>query len=314
MGYYINPNELGSMFVVPSSVVEKHIKLASAVQLKVLLWCLKNTDKGYNSSLAANELRLDETAVLEALSFWCDCGVLCNTEETAKTKPTPPAAEKPKKVIRNYAIKPDRIEAAKRGLECEEIAFILRESEQKFGRVLRQNEISTLVWLYDDQGISASLLLMIVGYAVSEGRPNIGFIERTAIEWVNDGVDDIISAEKRLVEMRRRQSAWHVVETAMGIDRRQPSKSELEIADKWVNEWNYGRGILKAAYDACVDATSKFSIPYIKKIIAEWHKQGVKTLNDINALSIKGKPDQKKHSGDKYMDFVNNLVLRNEED
>ncbi len=313
MGYYVNPNELCSMFVVPTSVVDKHLKLATPTQLKILLWCLKNTDKGFNSDLVSETLNIDSSEVLDAFGFWCDRGMLNTTEEVAELKTEP---ENLPKVIQGNSVKPTREEATRRGLESPEIAFILQNAEQKLGRVLRANEITTLVWLYDDQGLSASLLLMIIGYAVSEGRANIGFIERTAVEWATDGVTDIVTAEERLVKMKSQQSAWYTVETAMGIERRKPSKSELEAADKWVNEWGYGREIFNEAYEICVDTTSKFSMPYIKKIIEKWHKAGVKTLDDIIKLDNEFKSsavlnDDKK---DKYTDFINNIILKDEED
>ena len=38
MGYKIDPSAYSDVFVFPKSVVKKHIKLAGAAQLKVLLW------------------------------------------------------------------------------------------------------------------------------------------------------------------------------------------------------------------------------------------------------------------------------------
>ena len=307
MGYYINPLELTSMFAVPSSIVDKHLKLATAEQLKVLLWALKNTDKGFIVDNISNALGLDTCIVNEALEYWLERGVLCQTDSPIiqnQAKPKP---------IKTCVVKPAREEVAKRGLENKDIAFILHETEKLFGRLLRQNEASTLVWLHDDQGLSASLLLMIVTYAVSEGRANVGFIERTAMQWVQDGITDVESAEKRLVDMRKRNTAWHTVTTIIGIEQRSPTATELETVDKWINDWGYGRDIIRRAYELCVDTTSKYSMPYMKKIISEWHKNGVNSIEDIEKLSIKPKLQKKETDGDTYMDFVNNLIKKNEE-
>lgn len=311
MGYYLNPSELTAMFAVPASVVDKHIKLASSEQLKVLLWALRNANN-FDSAVAAEALRITPDAATEAFDYWVGVGVLGATESPAPAVITT-APKAPKKVIASTALKPNREEAAKRGLECPEIAFILRSAEQKFGRMLRQTEISTIVWLFDDQGLSASLILMIIEFAISEGRANIGFIERTAIEWVNDGVLDVESAERRLIDMRRKKSAWHIVETTMGIEHRSPTKAELEAADKWITEWNYGRDIIRAAYELCVDTTSKFSFPYIKKIMEGWHKQGVKNLEDIENLKLTKNAAKPSNTGNKYDDFMNGLIFKNEE-
>lgn len=308
MGYYLNPSELMSMFAVPTAVADKHLKFASGEQLKILLWALKNSDKLSDISAVASFFNTDEFTVRDALDFWVERGILCSTADALKAA----EQEKKPKVTRSAVTKPGRDEVAKRGLENSEIAFILHEAEQKFGRVLRQSEASTLVWLYDDMGLSASLILMIVGFAVTEGRPNIGFIERTAVEWANDGVSDIEAAEARLVLVRRRQSAWHTIETAMGIEHRSPTKVELETADTWINEWGYGHDILREAYEICVNTTSKFSMPYIKKIISEWHKSGVKTLDDIAALN-KPKAAQNNSSADDYADYINSFLAPGKE-
>ncbi len=310
MGYYLNPQELTAMFAVPASVADKHLRLASAEQLKVLLWCLKNADKQYDIAAACNGLKLDEYTVRDALDHWCERGVLCSTVEV-QTSAEP---EKKKKAVRSAAVKPSRDEVARRGLEDAEIAFILHETEQKLGHILSQSEASTLVWLHDDMGLSGSLILMIVGFAVTEGRPNIGFIERTAVEWANDGVSDIETAEQRLVEMRRKKSAWNLVENAFGIEHRMPTKAELEMADTWVNEWGYGHDIIREAYEVCINTTSKFSIPYIKKVISEWHKAGVKTVEDIAALNNKNKLSTNTSTNvDDYDAFINDIIMRNEE-
>ena len=308
MGYYLNPAEMMSMFAVPQSLVDKHLRLASAEQLKVLLWCLKNLDKQFSITAVCDGLKLDEYTVRDALDHWCERGVLCSTVEV-KAQPEP---EK-KKVTKRADIKPRRDEVTKRGFEDPEIAFILRETELVFGKFLSENARSTLVWMYDDLGLSASLIMMIVHYAEAEKRLSISFIERIAVEWVNDGIVDIESAEKRLILMRRRKSAWHLVETAMGIEHRSPSKAELETADTWVTEWGYGHDIIREAYEVCINTTSKFSMPYIKKVISEWHKAGVKTVEDIANLNAKKVTTTTDNVSD-YSDFIDSLVSLNEED
>ena len=48
MSYKLNPAEYTECFSIPSSVVDKHIKLAGATQLKILLIALKNAPIGIN--------------------------------------------------------------------------------------------------------------------------------------------------------------------------------------------------------------------------------------------------------------------------
>ena len=282
MAYTLNISQMQDAFLMPRSVVRKYLKLATPAVVKVILWiCCNNTDK-ILAETAAAELGLDINEVNEALMFWESVGVLNGEPENGKV-----AAPLQKAVLRQQ--KPSREETARRGLQSKEVAFLLREAEMKFGRTLRQNEISTLVWLYDDEGIPAAAILMIIEYAISENRATIGFVERTAVEWLNRGIaQDVRAVEDEIVKMRLRYSSWGIVQSAMGIERRSPSNSELETAHLWVNEWGYSSEMLKLAYDRCVDATSKFSMPYIRKIIEKWHKSGIKTAEDLEKYESEG--------------------------
>ena len=293
MSYTLNPGELAGFFAVPCSVVDKHIKLAGAVHLKVILWSLCHLDKGFDPMAISEALKIDLPDVSDSLRYWADAGVLLNTEAPApQLKTIEPSTKLQNHTARAQIVKPTREEVSKRGFESPEIAFLLREAQLKFGRGLRQNESSTLVWLYDDEGMSVALILMLLEFAVSENHINIGFIERTAVQWINDGINNVQEAEKKIVELHGKRSSWHVIESAMGIEHRSPSEKELQSAYIWVEEWKYGRDILRAAYELCVDTTSKFSFPYTKKIIETWHHEGVKTIDDIrNIKKPNSKPD-----------------------
>lgn len=305
MDYYLNPAALSAVFTVPCDVVDRQIRLAGAVQLKVLLWTIRHLSDGAAPEAAAEALGIPLPDVHDALRFWCDAGILLSKEVT----PAPTSAPIKKKAVRAEAIKPTREEVARRGAESEEIQFLLQEAQQKFGRGLRQNESSTLVWLYDDEGMSVALILMLVEYACSQQKCNIGFIERTAIDWINSGIDTIAAAEQRLTELTRQQTAWGIVCSAMGIERRLPSKKELELAYTWVEEWKFGRDMLRAAYEQCVDTTSKFSMPYVRKILESWHKEGVDSPEKIPKQGKK----QKKESYAAYdIDLVDRLLRQDD--
>ncbi len=289
MKYYINSNALLSTFSVPSAVADKHIKMAGALQLRVLLCVFRNAAEEISEEKIARTLSVSTEDVTDALKFWTFCGVLSSDDAPAVTESLQ-VQEKPR-TVRASSVKPSREEVARRGIENEEIAFLLRQSEQKFGRALRQNEAATLVWLHDDEGMSVALILMLIEFSISEGKGNIGYIERTALSWIDDGVEDISAAEQKINEIYKSRSCWSIVQKAFGIDRRMPSKKEEEFALLWIGERKIGNDLLTEAYNRCIDNTGKFSIPYIAKILDKWYKDGVKTVSDIKENAAKKKPD-----------------------
>jgi DnaD/phage-associated family protein len=212
--------------------------------------------------------------VNEALIYWKQAGILLCKEEKVPAEPN-----KTQVVKRNQ--KPTRSDVARRGLEDPKIQFLMQEAQLRLGRNLKSNETNTLVWLYDDHGLDVSLILMIIQYAVDHNKANIRFVESTAVNWVNKGIDNIVDADVELKKLAMGEQAWGMVCRAFGIERRKPSQKETELALLWVDEWKMSMEMLIAAYEACVDAKSKFTMAYTAKILETWHKNGWNKPSDI---------------------------------
>lgn len=280
-------------FSVPSEIVDSHIKLAGALQLRVILYCLRHTyDAEINPAVMAELFSVSEEDINDALMFWAELGFIeC---EGPVFTPSLPAVETVK-VAPPKAPRPDRKEVARRGLESPEIAFLLNEAQQKFGRMLKQSESSVLVWIYDDLGLDASIILMILQHAVQAEKVNISYIERVARDWAENGVDTIAAAEQRIVELNNSRSAWNKMRRAFGLDSRSPSETESKLAVLCIIEWKMSDELLKKAYDACVDSLGKYNVRYIKKVLTEWHKQGITTVKELEQAGTAqgGEPEEK---------------------
>lgn len=315
MGYRVNPSQFSSMFFMPTSVVDKWIKLSGAVQLKVLLTAIRNDANDINPKTIADKLSINEPDVIDAINYWVEAGILENTSADTVVVPDPEVAPKKITAVKREVIKPTREEVAKRGNESQEITFMLREAQLKFGRTLKQNEASTLVWLHDDEGMDVSIILMLLAFLASEGKATVGSIERTALSWIKNGVETVTDAENQINEFYQKRSAWNTVQSALGLDRRKPSEKESRIVYKWIHDFSFSNDIIKRAYDVCVDHTAKLSFDYMNKVLEAWHKKGVKTLADIDKLEEK-ETENKSKSGktqiatydiDKFKDKLNAL-------
>lgn len=271
MKYTFNMSVLGNTFVMPSIVVDKHIKIATETQLKVLLFLMRNISQEIDSSKIADALSLPKSEVEDALLFWSQRELL-NCEQVNEQDKKP--------IIINSSL-PSRADVIKRGLEDENLKFLLREAQLKFGRNLKQNESQLLVSLYDDYDMKVSVILLLLGYAVREGKCNLSFVKKTAAEWLENGVETVEAADELIAKQAKQNLAWSIVQNAFGIDRRKPSTKELELSNIWINEWKISVDLLKAAYDTCIDSKAKLSMPYIAKIIEQWHKEGVTSADEI---------------------------------
>ncbi len=305
MDYVINPTTMTSVFMVPSAVVDASLKIATEKQLKVLLFLLKNIANGVETNTIAESLKLSVSEVEDALYFWADAGILL---AASQSKPEEKAEKTTKKTVKPQVVKPTREEIAMMGSTDENIAFLLREAEMKFGRTLRGNEMQTLVWLYSDQGMPVALILMLIEYAVNEKRQNIRFIESTAVAWLDAGVDSILAAEKEIKKQNNRKTAWGIVQKTFGFDSRKPSAKELDFSETWIIEWGFKDTMLKLAYDACVDAKSKVDMRYINKVLESWHSKGFTTPQDVEKDNKKPTKKTKNNFSAYDKDLVEKLL------
>ncbi len=272
MEYNINPSVFTNVFVFPTTIADKYLKLCKGEHLKVLLYILRLSTNKPTVEEISSALDLSAYEVKEAILFWADAGILL-TETSIHSN------QKQKTVKKS--LKPSREDIAKRGFEDPKIKYLLAETQLKFGRGLKNNECQTLVWLYDDLGLDVSLILFIVEYAVQKQKKNISFIESIAVSWVDKGVETIEQAEEEVRYLALIEKAWFIVSKAFGIEYRKPSKKEESLSLLWINDWKISPEMLKEAYDICIDSKSKYSFAYIAKIIENWHNNGINSLEDI---------------------------------
>jgi DnaD/phage-associated family protein len=276
MDFFVKPESLSAAFLLPADITDKHIKLAGALQLKVILYCYRHMADGFDAKKISEALSISEDDVKDALNFWCELGVLGSNEQKTTVLPTVVTPTPPPK-----AIKPNRGEVARRGLEDAEIAFLLSEAQIKFGRTLKQSESSLLVWLYDDLGLNAAVILMAIEYALQAGKCNVGYIEKVGKDWAESGVDTVLAAENKIAELGNERLYWNVMRSAFGLDTRAPSESETKLANLVIGQWKMEKSLLKKAYDLCVDQIGKYRASYIKTILTSWHKKGICSVADL---------------------------------
>ncbi len=296
MDYFVNPACFSAAFAVPAELCDKYLKLAKGDHIKVLLYMLRNNTKALSEDEISSELSLSVYDVKEALLFWADAGILISKEAPKPVEKEPKAYQK--------IIKPSREDVLLRSQEDPKIKWLLNQSQLIFGRNLKENETRTLVWLYDDLGLDIDVLFIILNHAKSVEKLKISFVQSLAVEWLNKGIDTVAAADEELRLMATANLAWSMVRSAFGLGPRKPTKKESEYANLWVNEWQMSKEMLEAAYDACVDATSGVSFPYIAKIIDSWHKNGYKTPADIKP-HIK---EEKNHGGAYDLDLFEKML------
>ncbi|HBT91233.1 MAG TPA: helicase DnaB, partial [Ruminococcaceae bacterium] len=89
MSYSINLGSWNSVFAVPCSLVDDHLKLAGSVQLKVLLWVLRHAGEPFELQQIADALGIDRADAGDALRYWQETGLVAASASGERLSPAP---------------------------------------------------------------------------------------------------------------------------------------------------------------------------------------------------------------------------------
>lgn len=302
MEYRLHMGPWNSVFAVPTALVDRYLKLAGKEQLQVLLWMLRHGGEAFSPEALAQELALDQDAVLDALDYWQQEGLLASREGqlTPAAQPEAPqapaapqdSAQAPGLPPKRRLVRPDTQHLAARMGESEEIRFLMQEAQATFGKTISPAMAATLLAMCDDYGLPVEVVVMLLHYAKDVGKTGTAYLDSVARDWAESGVFTLEAAEKKLQELEEHRQAWAKVQSAAGLPRRAPSRKEEDAAYRWVYQWKFTGEMLRAAYERCVDNTGKFNISYINKILEGWHKQGARNLQEVEMLEAKKKEER----------------------
>lgn len=325
MEYRLDLGAWGSVFAVPSELVDRHLKLAGAVQLKVILYLLRHSGEGLSAEDIAAALNQPPADVRDSMLYWESTGLvkICEGEITpppaaADPEKIQPAAEKPaviapvtsvketktekpEPVKKSRALsrpeKPDHAYLSRRMAEDESVAFLMRYADEIFGRLLSVSDKATLLLIHETDGLPVDVILMLLQYAKDIDKCNMRYIEKLAISWSEDEITTTDRADEKIKSLTEGRSAAGRVQRIFGIEQHSPTEKEIAFAQKWVCEMGFTDEMLRYAYELCVDAKQKYIPKYVDTILSRWAAQGISNTEAAREDSKKGKEKKKKEKG-----------------
>lgn len=324
MSVKINLGAWGSVFAVPSRVVDEGLKFSDGVKLKVLLCLLRNADRelDYDSVSAATGVNV--TDIPEAIEYWINAGVFQrngdellpdSTETTAapvdnSNKEEYPAnnsaeeikqpaaqtveqiAEDVNSAKQRFTVsrpqKPDYAFTAQRLVDDEELKILVSEAQTALGKVLSNSDAATLLMLKDTCGLPLDVILMLIQYSISIDKGNMRTIEKIGVSWSDDGVNSVEAAENKIRMARQSSKQYAIVSEAFGLrNAGSPTKKQLEYCAKWTADWKFSPEMLREAYERCVDSKGTMKFNYIDAILKRWQSSNIHTLKELAEFEAK---------------------------
>ena len=159
-------------------------------------------------------------------------------------------------------------------------------------KIFTQRELEVFAYLYDGLQMSAELLEYVVEHCVQGGHTSIRYIETVAISWHEKGFATVEQAKAYASGFTKNSFS---VMRAFGLTGRNPGETEREMIERWFGEYGFTKEVVLEACNRTMEATHNPSFRYADRILSEWRKAGVHSLNDISVLDeqYKGQKNQK---------------------
>lgn len=285
MSYIFNSAVLGSMFAVPAQVVDNYIKLASASQLKTLLWICRHISEPIDAVKISQEIGYSVGDVDDALTVIVGWGVLIGTDVTVTPAPVPSEkpkiTEQPKHFEEIAASKPSSEQIMTRCKEDPEILAMFSDIEKMLGKTLGYDSRSTLLMMHDHYGLPIEVIYMLVDYCKSVGKSGFSYISKVGKTWGEKEIDTIEKADEQIKILNSCNKLWKEFAEMAGIQNPRPSSSQSAYLRTWSVELKFNVEMIYLAYEEMLNHSSKISFPYMNKILMNWHSKGIKTPDDI---------------------------------
>ncbi|MEG1743162.1 MAG: DnaD domain protein, partial [Clostridia bacterium] len=264
-----------NFFLVPQDIFALFSNI-SLNDLKVLLYIYANKDFFVEDAVKA--LCITPDMFESSLAFCRGTGLLSLDEEKISSiKSSAPSYDS--EVI---------AEALQTDKTFKELCRIIGE---KTGKNLPKNDYNVLFQMYSFDGMSCEYILSIAEYAKKRGKPYLGYIKSTAYALCSEGIDNYEKLETYFAERDKIENSQNKLRQLLGFGERALTTKERAYFTRWFDEYSLSFDLVAAAYEIMIDTIGAVKLPYMSKILEDWHTNGYETPEDVKKEKPKSKKD-----------------------
>ncbi len=266
----------------------------------LLYLCLLRADRGVTAQELQRRLKWSQLRLHAAETALQELGLI---DRPPEQKPPEPAQERPGYTADDLT-----------DLLTGDAGFrmLVPQTEEKLGKRLKTADLQILAGLYDDLGLPADVIYLLVCHCVARSeerygpgrRPTLRQIEKEGYHWAQRGLFDQESASRYLRDWNVRRSAMSRYMQVLGLGDRRPVESEERYITDWMDK-GFPPETVALAYDKTVFYKKELNWRYLNGILRRWHENGWHTEEEVRQSDSR-KPSRREEKKDdsrmeKYM-------------
>lgn len=266
----------------------------------LLYLCLLRADRGVTAQELQRKLKWSQLRLHAAETALQELGLI---DRPPEQKPPEPAQERPVYTADDLT-----------DLLTGDAGFrmLVPQTEEKLGKRLKTADLQILAGLYDDLGLPADVIYLLVCHCVTRSeerygpgrRPTLRQIEKEGYHWAQRGLFDQESASQYLRDWNVRRSAMSRYMQVLGLGDCRPVESEERYIADWMDK-GFPPETVALAYDKTVFYKKELNWRYLNGILRRWHENGWHTEEEVRQSDSR-KPSRREEKKDdsrmeKYM-------------
>ena len=266
----------------------------------LLYLCLLRADRGVTAQELQRRLKWSQLRLHAGETALQELGLI---DRPPEQKPPEPAQERPVYTADDLT-----------DLLTGDAGFrmLVPQTEEKLGKRLKTADLQILAGLYDDLGLPADVIYLLVCHCVTRSeerygpgrRPTLRQIEKEGYHWAQRGLFDQESASQYLRDWNVRRSAMSRYMQVLGLGDRRPVESEERYIADWMDK-GFPPETVALAYDKTVFYKKELNWRYLNGILRRWHENGWHTEEEVRQSDSR-KPSKREEKKDdsrmeKYM-------------
>ena len=234
----------------------------------LLYLCLLRADRGVTAQELQRKLKWSQLRLHAAETALQELGLI---DRPPEQKPPEPAQERPVYTADDLT-----------DLLTGDAGFrmLVPQTEEKLGKRLKTADLQILAGLYDDLGLPADVIYLLVCHCVARSeerygpgrRPTLRQIEKEGYHWAQRGLFDQESASQYLRDWNVRRSAMSRYMQVLGLGDRRPVESEERYIADWMDK-GFSPETVALAYDKTVFYKKELNWRYLNGILRRWHEE-----------------------------------------
>jgi DnaD/phage-associated family protein len=158
---------------------------------------------------------------------------------------------------------------------------MLKDIEKIIARPLSTKEMETYLSWQRDFNFTSELILILIEYCVSKGKSDYRYIEKVALSWNDMHITTINEAQQYIKQTEDKWIKIRKILTYLGLKNSEIMKPQEELINKWISTYKFNLELIQKAADICSERLNRADFKYIDGILSKWHKDNIKTLEDV---------------------------------